>query len=172
MRVEVCMRLDTDGVGVEGKGGFKFFRGKSPKSTKIAYQSIRVGASYLPKLPLVPWIYNLCELTMAFDGTDGWETFVVKMKPDKPEQFIYCFKPPNIHNPAEVMAKEIANMFETKFPKTWAALTNRSVIMTTICGDGAPVVSKTVDELRKYPQFFRARYSQFFILWPVLKDVF
>ena len=95
---------------------------------------------------------------MAFDGTDGWETFVVKIKPDQPEEFLYCFKPPNIHNPAPVMAKEIANMFETKFPKTWAALTNGSVVLNTVCGDGAPVVSKTVDEMRKYPQFFRARY--------------
>ena len=58
----------------------------------------------------------------------------------------------------ESYPNKIQKMFETKFPKTWAALTNRSVIMTTICGDGAPVVSKTVDELRKYPQFFRAQY--------------
>ena len=95
---------------------------------------------------------------MAWDGTDDWYTFVCRWRSDQPEEFVYCFKPKNIHNPAPVMAREIVNMFESKFPKLWAALTNRTVTVKAICGDGAPVVSKTVDELRKYPQFYLAKY--------------
>ena len=56
------------------------------------------------------------------------------------------------------MAKEFANAIETNFPRLWKALTEGTCVNRVIVGDGAPVVPKTVEELKKYLQFKYTRY--------------
>ena len=83
---------------------------------------------------------------------------IAKWDQGQKEQFICMFKPTAARNPAAVMAKEFANAIETNFPRLWSALTNGTCVNRVIVGDGAPVVPKTVEELKKYPQFKNTHY--------------
>ena len=83
---------------------------------------------------------------------------IAKWDRGQKEQFICVFRPKAARNPAELMAKEFAEAIETNFPRLWNALTDGTCVCRTIVGDGAPVVPKTVEELKKYLQFKYAEY--------------